>query len=298
MPFSKNVRFTIGNGTTVAWSELGEGPPLVLLHGLGDSHRTWRAVAPALARRFRVLAPDLPGHGLSARPDAPYTLGWYADTIAAWLDAIGVERAHFGGHSYGGGIAQWMLLHHAHRIDRLALIAAGGLGREVGAALRLAALPVAAPFLAPGVLGPATRFLMPRASRSFASRGAKEIERLARLNGVVNTGLAFRRTVAGCIDVHGQYVQTWQHIESIGSLPPMAVFWGEDDSVIPAAHALEVTRRLANVSVSIYAGSGHFVHLEQAAQVAWDLSLFLLDPDRAPARVREPSGHAGVARAA
>jgi pimeloyl-ACP methyl ester carboxylesterase len=112
---------TTANDTTLAWYELGSGPPLVLLHGLADSHRTWRAVAPRLASRFHVFMLDLPGHGFSARPDAPYTLPWYADTVVRWMDAIGLDRAHVCGHSYGGGIAQWMLLENRDRIDRLGL---------------------------------------------------------------------------------------------------------------------------------------------------------------------------------
>src|SRR5258708_26259998 len=111
--------------TTLAWPELGAGPPLVLLHGLGDSHRTWRRVASRLAERFRVLLPDLPGHGLSDRPDAPYTLDWYAETMLAWLDAIGVPTTSVVGHSYGGGVAQWMVLAQRDRIERLALVAPG-----------------------------------------------------------------------------------------------------------------------------------------------------------------------------
>jgi pimeloyl-ACP methyl ester carboxylesterase len=61
---------TVGD-TSIAWGEMGSGEPLVLLHGMLDSHRTWRRSAPLLAERFRVLMPDMPGHGLSARPDAP-----------------------------------------------------------------------------------------------------------------------------------------------------------------------------------------------------------------------------------
>src|SRR4051794_6807641 len=85
------ARVTRANDTSIAWGELGQGEPLILLHGLGDSHRTWRRVAPQLSSRFRLLMPDLPGHGLSGRPDAPYTLEWYAETMARWMDDIGVS---------------------------------------------------------------------------------------------------------------------------------------------------------------------------------------------------------------
>ena len=94
---------TPANGTTIAWSEAGDvtARPLILLHGLGDSHRTWRRVAPILAERYRVLMPDLPGHGLSGRPDATYTLDWYAPKylsrhtfaeVAEWFREAGLTN--------------------------------------------------------------------------------------------------------------------------------------------------------------------------------------------------------------
>ena len=81
------------------------------------------------------------------------------------MGAIGLEHAHVCGHSFGGGVAQWMLIEHRQRIDRLALVSAGGLGPEVGAALRLATLPVAAPFLDSWMFSSGTRLIMRWASR-------------------------------------------------------------------------------------------------------------------------------------
>jgi pimeloyl-ACP methyl ester carboxylesterase len=273
------LQLTIANGTTIAWREIGEGPPLVLLHGLGDSHRAWLSVAELLATRFRVLIPDLPGHGSSARPDAPYTLAWYANTIASWMDALGIERAHFCGHSYGGGVAQWMLLEHRKRVERLALVAPGGFGREVGVALRLGAIRLSALFLVPCIMKLATRLLMPRASRSFAVRGAKEIARLARSHAAPNTGLAFRRTLCACVGtIRGQRILTWQRIHELEPLPSMCVFWGERDLIIPVSHAHEAARRLSNLDLHIYPEAGHFVHLEHPFRFARDLASFLERP--------------------
>jgi len=144
--------------TSIAWGEMGEGPPLVLLHGLLDTHRTWRRAAPHLARTFRVLMPDLPGNGYSGRPDAPYTLTWNAQVVAQWMESIGVDRAHVCGHSYGGGVAQWMVLEQRARVDRLALVSSGGLGRQVAAGMRLAAFPFFGRKLTPLVL----RYGLPR----------------------------------------------------------------------------------------------------------------------------------------
>jgi pimeloyl-ACP methyl ester carboxylesterase len=85
--------------------------------------------------------PDLPGHGLSDRPDATYDLDWYALVMEGWLEAAGVARADVVGHSFGGGVAQMMLRRCPERIRRVVLVSSGGLGREVTMALRLASIP-------------------------------------------------------------------------------------------------------------------------------------------------------------
>lgn len=279
-------RNTLVDNTRIAWTERGSGHPVILLHGLADSHRTWRRVVDLLSREHRVLMLDLPGHGLSGRPDAPYTLSWYADMVAGWMDAVGLERAHVCGHSFGGGVAQWMVLHHSPRIDRLALVAAGGLGKEVATGLRVATLPGVSALVGSSLFGPMTRFAM-RSQSAFAALEREEVERLARLNSAANAGTAFRRTVASCIDLRGQYMQTWHHVQKVASLPPIALFWGSLDPVIPVAHAHQAQARLEHVALSSYP-CGHFPQLEAAASFARDLSFFLADQQRPAAQLRSP----------
>jgi pimeloyl-ACP methyl ester carboxylesterase len=273
------------NGTTIAWSEMGAGPPLVLVHGFQQSHRTWRRVAPLLAESFRLLMLDLPGHGLSGRPDAEYTLTWYAATVSAWLEAIGVARAHVCGHSFGGGIAQWMLLEHRDRVDRLALVAPGGLGREVGMGLRRATVPVLGRAFTPLVI----RYGLPLAMRvrpsAFGGVEADEIECAAEMNRIPGTDRAFQRSVEAVINRRGQYVRTMDRIHEVASLPPMALFWGEDDPVIPHRHGRAVFERVTGITLKTYPKVGHFPHLEVPEIFARDLRAFLSDPDRPGARL-------------
>lgn len=276
---------TTADGTAIAWTEMGEGPPLVLLHGLGDSHRTWRRVAPRLARHFRVILPDLPGHGLSGRPDAPYTLEWYANTLAAWLDALEIERAHLVGHSYGGGVAQWMLLQHRARIDRLMLVAAGGLGPEVSVGLRLAAFPVLGPLLAPPLMRAGTRIMMRLAHDDFARPEPEEIDRIAWMNAAPGSAKAFTRTVSGCIDLFGQTMQSWHRIHEVEQLPPMSLVWGDRDRILPSTHGHQAFRRLEGARFVEYEKCGHFPHLEQSERFAEEAIRFL-DPMVAHPRPR------------
>ncbi|MBI2061390.1 MAG: alpha/beta fold hydrolase [Nitrospirae bacterium] len=274
------------DGNSIAWAETGRGKPLLLIHGVMDSHRTWRRLAPLLARRFRVLMPDLPGHGYSGRPDAPYTLAWYSKTLSAWMEAIGVRRAHVCGHSFGGGIAQWMLLEDRRRVDRLALVSSGGLGREVSFGLRVSSFPGLGPLLTPLVL----RLGLPLAQRitpgAFGHNEPDEIERLVRMCRIPGSDRAFNRTVTGVINILGQHVQSFSRAGEIKSLPPMALFWGDKDPILPISHAHAACRRLEHSTLSVYPGVGHYPHLDEPNRLAAELGTFLTDPKRRCARLR------------
>lgn len=88
------------DGSPVRYLKAGEGPPLVLLHALGESALGWRWTMPALARTHAVYAPDLPGFGKNARPLADYLPAFFARFVAAYLDALGIERAVVFGNSW------------------------------------------------------------------------------------------------------------------------------------------------------------------------------------------------------
>src|SRR3954463_1084886 len=129
------------HGHRAEYREIGDGPPVVLIHGMINSSRHWEAVARQLSRRHRVIAPDLIGHGDSATPRGDYSLGAHAAAIRDLLTVLGVERASIVGHSLGGGVAMQFFYQFPQRTERLALVSSGGLGREVSPLLRTAALP-------------------------------------------------------------------------------------------------------------------------------------------------------------
>jgi pimeloyl-ACP methyl ester carboxylesterase len=290
-------RVTTVEGIHIAWSEFGtipeadSRPPVVLIHGLGDSHRTWRRAAPSLARHFRVIMPDLPGHGLSSRPDAPYTLEWYARMMRAFLDALELPRVHLVGHSFGGGIAQWMLLDDVDRIDRLVLVAPGGLGRDVSMGLRLASFPVVAPLVAPHLMGIGTRVML--RGGLVTPVESDEIARSVWLNGAPGSARAFCRTVSGCIDLFGQTVQAWDRLHEVRELPPLKLVWGARDPIVPVRHGLAASLRFEGATFARYEKSGHFPHLDESARFGDEVVRFL-DPasSRPRARVRPLPVHA------
>jgi pimeloyl-ACP methyl ester carboxylesterase len=257
--------------TDLHWTELGEGRPLVLLHGLCDSHLTWSRIAPLLAQGRRVLMIDLPGHGLSGRPDASYELDWHAGVVAGWLDALGLEDVDLVGHSFGGGVAQWLLLLRRDRIRRLGLVAAGGLGREVSAELRLAALTGILAHADP-VLGIGTGFGFHAAGGAF---DAQERAMLRWMNSRPGTGRAFARTVHDVIDWRGQRRGLLDRVHEVHELPPTTLFWGDRDRVIPVRHAVETARIIEGATLVRYAGVGHFPHRQRAEQMARTLAAFV-----------------------
>jgi pimeloyl-ACP methyl ester carboxylesterase len=117
-------RFVRVDGQLVHAEQAGTGKPVVLLHGFGCSSYSWRRVLPALARDFRVIAPDLNGFGYSERPagvDA-YTVRGQARLVLRLLDTLGIRRTHVVGHSYGGAIAIWLAARHRQRLRSMTLV--------------------------------------------------------------------------------------------------------------------------------------------------------------------------------
>ena len=109
-------------GVRIAYEECGDGPPLLLVHGLGYDHHGWGPLPALLDGDFRLLLVDNRGVGESEAPKGPYTVAELAADAAAVLDAAGVERAHVVGVSLGGFIAQEIAISHADRVDRLVLL--------------------------------------------------------------------------------------------------------------------------------------------------------------------------------
>jgi 2-hydroxy-6-oxonona-2,4-dienedioate hydrolase len=129
------------DGLPTRYLEMGEGPPLVLLHALGESASDWRRVLPALSGTRHVYAPDLPGFGDSGKPAADYSSAFFARFVAGYLDALGIGLAAVVGNSLGGLAALRLALSEPARVSALGLVDGAGLGREVAYALRLPTLP-------------------------------------------------------------------------------------------------------------------------------------------------------------
>jgi len=130
------------DGTRVVYRTAGDGPPLVLIHGLLDSGKTWRRLAPVLAVRYRVIVPDLLGHGDTDGPvRGDYSVDGHARLVRDLLDHLGIEQTVLVGHSLGAAVTTAFTANWPQRVNKLALLSAGGIGPELNPALRVATLP-------------------------------------------------------------------------------------------------------------------------------------------------------------
>jgi pimeloyl-ACP methyl ester carboxylesterase len=277
-------------GMRLHWAECGVAstkPPLVLLHGLNDSHLTWNRLAPLLAADRRVLMPDAPGCGLSDRPDASYQLDWHAHVIVLWLESLGLREVDLVGHSFGGGVGQRMLLEPGVTIRRLGLIASGGLGPRIAFWLRLAAVPGVVEHLGQPFMAAGTRLAL-RAAGAYMHE--QDIAELSEMNAAPGSARALARTVQDVISWRGQSRHFLQRAHEAAQLPPIKLFWGDRDTITPYADAVSFARAVEHVGFEAFAGCGHYLHQEQPAALALRLRDFLDSPQ--PCAVLLPAGAA------
>jgi pimeloyl-ACP methyl ester carboxylesterase len=250
------------HGHPVSYRLAGSGPLLVLIHGITSSSRTWERVLPALAEHHTVLAPDLLGHGESAKPRGDYSLGAYASGVRDLMIALGHTRATVVGHSLGGGIAMQLAYQFPERIERLALVSSGGLGREVNLMLRAATLPgseYVLPVLCAPVLRDAVRTLG-RAARAVGLKPGTDLQGM--LEGfaslaAVDARRAFLHTARSIIDVTGQRVSAQDRLYLAAGMPTLIV-WGENDPMIPVAHGREAHAAMPGSRLEVFPDAGHF----------------------------------------
>ena len=278
------------HGHRVAYRQAGTGPVVVLVHGITSTSATWERVMPYLAQRYTVLAPDLLGHGHSAKPRGDYSLGAYASGVRDLLVALGHERATFVGHSLGGGVAMQLAYQFPERCERLVLVDSGGLGREVNLLLRAATLPgseVVLPLLASSGLVEAGR-AVGRLLNRVGLEPWTDVAEMARGHASLSdpeARAAFVHTLRTIVDPGGQRVNASDRLYLAEEVPFM-LMWGQRDPIIPAAHGLAAHELVPGSRLEIFPGAGHFPHLDdpqrflhllidfiestQPAEVAWD----------------------------
>jgi pimeloyl-ACP methyl ester carboxylesterase len=288
------------HGHRVIYRTAGSGPAVLLIHGMVNSSRHWEAVALRLADSYRVVAPDLIGHGDSATPRGDYSLGAHAASIRDLLATIGVERATVVGHSLGGGVAMQFFYQFPQRTERLVLVSSGGLGQEVSPLLRAAALPGAAVLLRVAAQ-PWLVDVLDAVGERLRSRGRSKgvyLQAIARaLRPLQEPGSrrAFLQTLRSVIDVHGQRVSARDRLYLLGDMPTLLV-WGERDRTIPLEHGLAAGREIPRCRFETLPRAAHFPHLEDPDGLAAVLRDFLVETE--PASIDDADWGAVIAQRA
>jgi pimeloyl-ACP methyl ester carboxylesterase len=255
----------------------GEGPPMVLLHGVGTSAGEWSWVLPELARSHRVYALDLPGYDGSFEPP-DYAPAFTASFIGSFLDAVGVESAVVVGNSFGGLVALHLALSEPARVSALILSDSAGLDRTVNPALATLSFPrmgQMATALAKTPPGAAQRALG-RALLMFArpwqipSKWLNDQYRLAQLPNFIEATVATLRSTVG---------PSGQREVLLDELPrlqmPTLIVWGIEDRVIPYWQAQDALTRLKKGSLVLIKNCGHLPHVEQPERFVSILDGFL-----------------------
>jgi len=274
------------HGRAVSYLEAGDGPVLLLVHGMGGSLHNWDEVIEPLARTHTVIAPDLPGHGTSEAGSGDYSVGSLAASLRDLLAARGHERATLVGHSLGGGVAMQFSYQFPEMVERLVLVSSGGLGPEVSPVLRAASLPGADVFIAATAdvgrrIGP----VVGRALGAIGLRPSADVAEVLRGYGTLTDPrrrAAFLGTVRAVIDTRGQRIAATDRLYLAEAVPTLIV-WGARDPIIPARHGEDAHDHIPGSRLEIFEGVGHLPQIEAPLRFVLTLEAFLAETE--PARL-------------
>jgi pimeloyl-ACP methyl ester carboxylesterase len=276
-------------GYRMRYLAAGDGEPIVLLHGLADSADAWMRVIPSLARSHRVIAPDMLGCGLSDKPKINYSLWALATYLRHFFDALNIQAANVVGHSLGGGVALHFYIQYPERVKRLALVASGGMGRDLPLNLRLCTLAGSSRVIGAllesrhvshplgrighallGRLWPSTTVAdralaasdvpsSPSPNDDAALTAHEEDVLLERLRDP-EAREAFLSMLRGIGDIRGQNVSALEALPHIRV--PVLLVNGKQDTVIPISHARAAWAKLRQGRMELLDGCGHCPHRE------------------------------------
>ena len=273
------------HGHKVCFRLTGSGPLIVLIHGITGSSAQWIPVMEVLRDRYTLFAPDLLGHGESAKPRGDYSLGAYASGIRDLLIGLDAERATVVGHSLGGGIAMQLAYQYPERCGRLVLMSSGGIAQDVHPLLRAASLPgaeVVLPLITHARLLAAGAGLS-RMLGAIGLQAGADIAEGARGYASLNdreARAAFVHTIRAVIDPTGQRVSALDRLYLAEALPSLIV-WGENDRIIPSHHAEIAHQAMPQSHLALIEGAGHFPHMTDSFRVARQLANFIDETEAA-----------------
>jgi pimeloyl-ACP methyl ester carboxylesterase len=275
-----------GHPVRVRESGPHDGPPVVLVHGIGRSLEDWQPTQDLLSKDHRVISLDLPGFGLTRRMKGHWGLEGFARAVVALLDALGENRpVHVMGNSLGGAVAMTLAANHPDRVASLLLVNSAGFGREANVSV----LPMAYAALASvPVVGSRFRQL----ARSTGLQSMRDVffdpshltDEMVRHAGRLNRQPDFRVTfIATALQLGMPVVGTypWWRRALLDRLEaadvPTMVVWGDADNVLPATHFHAAVSALPNAESHLFPDTGHMPQIEQAEEFAQLAAAFVAE---------------------
>jgi pimeloyl-ACP methyl ester carboxylesterase len=245
------TRDVAARGARIRFVEAGAGAPLVLVHDYLSSHLAWEDVVPRLARRFRVIVPDLPGFGESEKPPpGRYAYGFdaFSESLVDLVAALGLGRVSICGHAMGGAVALTVAANHAHVVDKLVLVNPLVYPPRSDAVSRVAGVPLLGPLLFKQLYGRAlfrSRF-RERASAVSVPVPLARIDQLFDLFNVPAAREAAYATMRSMLDTR----------PLMASVPRVTaatfIAWGRDDRASPIEHGRRLARELRGARFEVF----------------------------------------------
>lgn len=252
--------------TDVNYAEMGEGPAVLFVHGLGGSWRNWLENIPAFAKNHRVVAIDLPGFGTSPLPAEPLTIKAYGDLIVAFSDALGLDQeTALVGHSMGGFISTEAIIDSPERFSSLTLVAAAGITfariSQTRKEITRSAIRV---------------MLLIAASRTKRSMGRRRLRTASFAGVIAHPGMMSREILweLGTYAVKSpgllQAAYAMAGYDTRDRLAeitlPTLVIWGEQDRLVPVGAAYSYEKRIPGSELHLIDDTGHMVQMERPAR--------------------------------
>ncbi|KWW98966.1 2-hydroxymuconic semialdehyde hydrolase [Carbonactinospora thermoautotrophica] len=251
----------VARGIRTNYLEAGSGPPVVLVHGSGpgvSAYANWRLTMPALAERFRVLAPDMVGFGYTERPAGlRYDVETWTDHLVGFLDALGLARVNLVGNSFGGAIALRVAARHPDRVDRLVLMGSVGVS-----------FPITPGLDAVWGYQPSLEN-MRRLLDIFAYSRELVTDELAEVRYRASIQPGFHESYSAMFPAPRQ---RWVDAlatpeEEIAALPhETLLIHGRDDQVIPMEVSLRLLRLIGNARLHVFGRCGHWTQIERGEE--------------------------------
>jgi 4,5:9,10-diseco-3-hydroxy-5,9,17-trioxoandrosta-1(10),2-diene-4-oate hydrolase len=252
-------------GLRTRYWDVGEGPPVVLLHGIGAHTGFWRAAIPGLAEHYRLLIPDMCGFGRSQRPSEVSRTA-FGDWLAGFIQALDIGPCAAVGNSMGGGVVLATALDHPECVDRIVLSDSISLGRNVMFTMRLLTIPLVGELLLRNNVAAVRRMLaMLAVGPDWIWDGL--LEETVEMGEEPGAQAFFLEALRWGVSLFSGFKERAVVLDELGDLAiPVQVIWGRQDPLFPLGDAEAAMPLFRDARLDVIDDCGHMPHMERPAE--------------------------------